>query len=88
MRHIYVLFTHIRSINNKGEMVITEVCDIVNRLNRTQQREATIIIDCLSGEIEKARYQEVGMTYDDYEEYFKVRYPAQYGQVRALIEAL
>lgn len=75
-------------MNYNGEMEITEVCDIVNRLNRTQKREATIIIDCLAGRIEKARYQEVGMTYDDYEVYFKVRYPTQYEQVKSLIEKL
>lgn len=89
MKHIYIMLTHARRINPRGYEEVVEVCEIVNRVNKTQNRTASVIIDCITGKVEKNRYEhQADLGYDDIELYFKEKYPKQYNQVRALIESL
>lgn len=89
MKHIYVMLTHIRRKNNQGYDEVVEICDVVNRVNKNQMCTASVIFDCITGKVEKNRYEAQGvLTYDDMETYFREKYPKQYSQVKKIIEHL
>lgn len=83
---VYVVFTRYLFKNKvTGDMEVTEVCDVVDKITRKMDREASVIMDFSSNKLLKNREPEV--TIEQYLEHFRNRYPKQFNGVLKLAEA-
>lgn len=65
--------------NSTGQYEITEVCHILDKVNKKMQQEASVIIDFENKTLIKNRDIEVSL--HEYIEYLKLRYKKQYDQL-------
>lgn len=83
---IYVVFTRYMFKNKTtGELEVTETCNVVDRVTRKMDREASVIIDFSHNKLLKNREPDV--TIEQYLEHFRNRFPKQFNGIMQLIEA-